>query len=72
MLLQAALGITINAATSEVIFSYPVLPEFLREVRIKNLQVGKDCVDLIVHRHAQDVGLEVVRGEANVKFLVIQ
>jgi glycogen debranching enzyme len=72
MLLQAALGLTINAPTAEVVFSYPLLPEFLREVRIKNLQVGKDYVDLIVHRHAQDIGLEVVRGEDNVKFLVIQ
>ena len=41
-----------------------MLPEFLRELRISNLQIGKAVVDLSLQRHAQNVSIGILRREA--------
>ncbi|MEW6325096.1 MAG: amylo-alpha-1,6-glucosidase, partial [Nitrospirota bacterium] len=69
MLLQAALGLSINGVTGEITFSYPALPEFLQRVQIQNLRVGKARVDLLIQRHVQDVAINVTRREGDVKVL---
>jgi glycogen debranching enzyme len=72
LLLQACLGLTIRAAESQLLFSYPLLPDFLREVRIKNLRVGGGSVDLLLLRHGHDVGINVVRRAGDVHILMVK
>jgi glycogen debranching enzyme len=69
LLLQAALGLSIKGPQSQIGFTYPLLPEFLQEVEIKNLKVGQVSVDLALQRHPQDVGINVMRKEGDVEIV---
>src|SRR5205814_1662193 len=51
MLLQAVLGLTIQASRARICFRRPMLPEFLDEVSLRNLRVGKSVVDVTLRRH---------------------
>ena len=70
MLLQACLGLTIQAHEMTICFSSPVLPAFLEEVQIKNLRIGKSSVDLTLQRHDHDVGINLERREGHVEIVV--
>jgi glycogen debranching enzyme len=72
MLLQACLGLVLRGPGAQVSFSYPVLPEFLQEVRIKNLRVGGGSVDLLLRRHAQDVSINLDHRQGNVEIMMIK
>lgn len=73
LLLQACLGLSIQAASHEVRFTNPVLPSWLEWVRINNLNVGPgNYVDLTITRQAQDVGFNVTRKEGEVVIVVIK
>src|SRR5207244_6867681 len=61
ILLQASLGIEIKALHGEVRFTHPMLPEFLRELRISNLKMGKTVVDLSLTCHDQHVTIVIIR-----------
>lgn len=71
-LLQASLGLTVNAAESRVYFHYPHLPPFLREVTLTNLRVGEGSIDLLLLRHGQDVGINVLRREGKVGIMMVK
>ncbi|MPZ21163.1 MAG: amylo-alpha-1,6-glucosidase [Luteitalea sp.] len=71
-LLQAALGLDICAPERVLRFQDPMLPPFLEEIQIANLVVGDAVVDLLLQRHAHDVGVEVQRREGNVDVVVVK
>ena len=70
--LQACLGMSIRAPEAKVIFTYPVLPDFLDELQIKNLRVGKASVDLLVRRYELDVGITVMHRQGEVEVVVVK
>jgi glycogen debranching enzyme len=70
LLLQACLGLRLSGPEGQISFHQPMLPEFLKEVRIKNLQVGEASVDLLLQRHAHHVGLNVLAKRGHVEILV--
>jgi len=72
LLLQACLGLEVNAAERKVLFANPVLPEFLRELHIEGLKVGDATVDLYLVRHREDVGINVGRREGSVNVVTIK
>jgi len=72
LLLQATLGIRIFAAERRLLFASPQLPPFLGRVRIEGLRVGAATLDLLLHRHPDDVGIEVLRREGDVELLVVK
>src|SRR5262249_55845886 len=72
VLLQACLGLSLRASEPRICFSYPLLPPFLREVRIRNLQVGRASVDLLLLRHQHDVGINVIRREGEVEIHMVK
>ena len=55
MLLEACLGISIDARKKEVTFNHPLLPTAIEEVRIRHLSVGNASIDLTLHRHGGSV-----------------
>jgi glycogen debranching enzyme len=67
MLLQACLGLRIDAGAREVRFDNPVLPPWLPELRLEGLQVGDGRVDLLLEHHPHDVGVTVLRREGRVR-----
>jgi len=69
LLLQAILGMNIDAARSRLSFAQPVLPSFLDEVRIKNLRVGAASVDVLITRQTQYATVRLERREGRVELL---
>ncbi|UVT16153.1 MAG: amylo-alpha-1,6-glucosidase [Nitrospira sp.] len=68
LLLQACLGLRIDAPRRLVSFVRPALPPFLERVEIRNLSVGAARLDLVLDRHENEVALRVARrvGEVEV------
>ena len=69
-MLQACLGLQVHNGREQVRFTNPYLPEFLREVQIKQLRVGKGSVDLVLSRRASEVAVDVLRRDGEVNVLV--
>ncbi|MBI2898445.1 MAG: amylo-alpha-1,6-glucosidase [Deltaproteobacteria bacterium] len=72
LLLQAALGLSIDAPGREVRFTHPELPAFLREVEIRNLRVGPASLDVRIHRFPEAVGINVLRRDGAVDVVSIK
>ena len=66
MLVQACLGLSIDGTASHVRFGSPMLPPFLDEIRIRNLNVGKASLDLVVDRSFRGIGVERRHGPADI------
>ncbi len=72
LVLQACLGLRVEAAEKRIRFSYPCLPEFLKEVWLRNLRVGEAAVDLHLVRAAHDVGVNVLRRHGEVEIVLVK
>jgi glycogen debranching enzyme len=72
LLLQACLGLHINAPEGRLSFLHPVLPPFLEEIEVRNLRIGPAVVDLLLLRHANDVGIQVLRREGKVEIITVK
>lgn len=70
MLLQASLGLTLDALQGAIFFNRPSLPEWLNELSIRGLQVADGSVDLDVRRHLRDVEIHVVGRTGKIKVIV--
>lgn len=67
LLLQATLGMKIDAFERRVSFDHPKLPPSLSEVTLNNLRVGDASLDLKLYRYEQDIGINVTRKEGAVQ-----
>jgi glycogen debranching enzyme len=72
MLLQASLGLTVDATAHTVSLSHPRLPESIAHLHIGNLTVGAASVDLVCTRHAHDVDVTVLRRKGDVRVMVVK
>jgi glycogen debranching enzyme len=72
LLFQACLGLAVNGPERHVSFTRPRLPASLGELRIHNLQVAGAVVDLLLVRHENDVGVNVLRREGDVQVTVVK
>jgi glycogen debranching enzyme len=72
LLLQACLGLEISAPQARISFVRPQLPPSLGELRIHNLKLAGAIVDLLLLRHADDVGVNVLRREGDVQIVVVK
>jgi glycogen debranching enzyme len=71
LLLQACLGLHVSVPEGRISFSHPKLPAFLEEVYIRNLFVGQAVVDLLLLRHDNNVGIQVLRREGKVEITTV-
>jgi glycogen debranching enzyme len=72
MMLEACLGLRIDAPSRSIRFEHPVLPPFIKELRIRNLRVGSALVDLTLHRYPDNVGINVDRRTGPVEIVALQ
>ena len=72
LLLQACLGLDVRGPERQVCFHQPVLPHFLREIRISRLEVGGVEVDLLLRRHGDEVSISVPRRGESVEVRVVK
>jgi glycogen debranching enzyme len=72
MLLQAALGLDLDATTRTVYFTRPRLPEAVSHLHIGGLRVGDGSLDLVCSRHAHDVDISVFGRTGDVRVVVVK
>jgi glycogen debranching enzyme len=70
-LLQACLGLELDAAGARVRFHQPRLPAFLGEVTIRALALGRSQFDILLRRHEAGVSVNVLRREGDAQVAVI-
>jgi glycogen debranching enzyme len=70
-LIEAMLGLEFRPETSEIHLRDPSLPAFLDQVILRNLVVGGSSMDLRVHRHGDEVSIEVLRARGKIQASVI-
>jgi glycogen debranching enzyme len=72
LMLQACLGLTIQTPENQIWFRNPALPEFIKDVTIRNLKVGSNTVDISFVRDEQDVAINVKRKEGGIEIITIK
>jgi len=70
-LLQAALGLEIDPTAEELRLRHPTLPKFLKEVIVRDLQVGDGSVDFSVRREGTGVSVSVLRAQGPIEVSVL-
>jgi glycogen debranching enzyme len=72
MLLQACLGLSIDASARQITFTSGRLPPFLPWLRLSRLQVGDASVDLLLEHRPLDLGIRVLQREGKVQVVAIK
>jgi hypothetical protein len=70
-MLQASLGLEFDPVQDEIRFRDPHLPSFLESVLFHNLGLGESRLDIMAHRQAGNVSIEIVRAEGSSRVTVI-
>jgi len=70
MLLQASLGLSINASEQRVVLNRPALPDSVSSLRIDSLQLGDSQVDLEVERVGHEVKVTVEHADQRLDVVV--
>jgi len=68
--LAACLGLNLDWDDNSVRLSDPILPGFLHDVEVRKLRIGRSQLDLRIHRHDQDVTLNVLGRVGNARVLL--
>jgi glycogen debranching enzyme len=71
MMLQACLGLTIDANVGQITFRYPQLPPCIERISIRSLTVGAGSVDLTLYRYSGAVGLNLDRRSGKIDVSVL-
>jgi glycogen debranching enzyme len=69
-LLQATLGLELFDGSREVAFYRPMLPAFIDHVHLRNLRLRAGSVDVLLHRHGNNVAATVTRRDGDVVVVV--
>jgi glycogen debranching enzyme len=72
LVLQACLGVSIQAKESRIYLHRPALPEALEYVRIRNLRVGTLSLDLVFERNAETVAIDIQRRSGDIDVIAIK
>jgi len=70
LLIEAALGLAVDARRNRISFHQPVLPESIERLFIENLAVGASRLDIVLERYERDVGINVRRNTGGTEILV--
>jgi glycogen debranching enzyme len=72
MLLQACLGLSIDARARRLTLYRPQLPRELHRLRIQRLHIGDGELDLELQRHGDEVGVNVITRPEGVEVTVVK
>jgi glycogen debranching enzyme len=70
LLLQACLGLEVDALRGQVVFDRPILPPGLDQLTIRELVVGQARVDLVIERQTHDAGVYLRSRDGDVSVIV--
>jgi len=71
-LLAACFGLELAYQDNEIRFRNPVLPAFVDEVIVRNLQLRDTTVDIRVHRYGRDVTANVLSRAGSAKIAILK
>jgi glycogen debranching enzyme len=71
-LLEACLGIVCDHQRREIQFHNPVLPRFLEEIRIGNLQLDGACADLRLRRNGAGTEVAILSQRGDISIRIAQ
>lgn len=71
LLLQACLGISVDRAQKKLLFDRPCLPDGIRQLSIRELQVGAASVDLLLEREDGAVRVETTQKQGELKIEIL-
>ncbi len=69
-MLGAALGISFDPPARQIRFTRPVLPPWLDEIRLTNLQLAEASADLVLRRSEDSVALQVLRHQGELDIVL--
>jgi glycogen debranching enzyme len=69
-LLQATLGLELLDRSGEIAFYRPLLPDFLDHVHLRNLSLSCGSVDVLLHRHGDNIAATVTRRDGDAVVVV--
>ncbi len=72
MLLQACMGLEIDAPRRTLRFDHARLPVFLDHLRIGNLAVGDARIELLLGRQPQGMSVDVIRRRGDVEVVTVK
>jgi glycogen debranching enzyme len=67
LMLQAVLGMKIDAVQNKISFCHPVMPSFLKEITITNLRLNKKLIILQIRRNKDRLDAILLTPEADVQ-----
>ena len=70
-LLQACLGLSFSAENPQIRFDHPQLPDYIDTLEVKNLRFENAEIDLVIYRHTNDVGINVLRKKGDINIAVV-
>ena len=71
-LLNAVLGVELDASSRRVTLRRPVLPAFIDWLEIRRLSIGDQRIDIRLVRYPEDVGVIVLNPSASVEVIIIK
>jgi glycogen debranching enzyme len=72
LLLQACLGLEIDAPGGRIRLDRPELPAGVDRLTLRDLRMGNAVVDLAFERYGKDVGVHIERREGEVEVVVVK
>ena len=72
LLLQACLGLTLDATRRTITLRRPVLPEAVESMSLGSLMVGDASAELLFERHEHGVDVNVLRKRGEVEVVVVK
>ncbi|MEO6579370.1 MAG: amylo-alpha-1,6-glucosidase [Candidatus Limnocylindria bacterium] len=72
MLLEACLGLRIDARSRTIRFERGALPVGIDRVKLENLSVGDARVGVMLERHRNGIGVNVLAGETDVEIVNVR
>jgi glycogen debranching enzyme len=70
--LGACLGIEQAHSENEIRFRNPIMPAFLDEIVLRNVQLGPSQTDFRMHRHGNDVATNVLDRRGSARILIVK
>jgi glycogen debranching enzyme len=71
-LLGACLGLELMHEQNEIRLRDPIMPDFLDEVIVRNMQLGASYADVRLHRYGHDVTANVLSRRGDAKILILK
>jgi glycogen debranching enzyme len=70
--LGACLGLEQAHNEDEIRFRNPIMPAFLDEIVLRNVQLGSSHADFRMHRYGNDVATNVLNRKGNARILIVK